>query len=81
LADLHDAADPEARRQALFMGATKPIVGEEWVYWLEFDRDGRFDILHGMQKMNIRYATLFRGLDGPAKSLKTDAETGTGQFR
>jgi len=47
-----------------------------WLYRLMFDTCARFDILRELRKMNINYATLFSGLDGFAKSLKTDAETG-----
>jgi hypothetical protein len=47
-----------------------------WVYKLMFNTDARFEILRELRKMNTNYASLLPGLDGFAKSLKTDAETG-----
>jgi hypothetical protein len=51
-------------------------VKSQWLYKLSFDTTARLDILRELRWMNITYATLFPGLDGFAKSLKTDAEIG-----
>jgi hypothetical protein len=46
----------------------------EWLYKFEIEPDVRIGILTELDRINITEATLFPGLDGFARSLRTSAE-------
>jgi hypothetical protein len=46
----------------------------QWLHKFEIKSEARLDVLAALNKMNISSATLFPGLDGFARSLRTKAE-------
>ena len=63
-----------------FEGALKHLLRKKdpksrWLYKLQIARAGRLHLLNELDRMNVNAATLFPGLDGFARSLKTRAQT------
>jgi hypothetical protein len=49
-------------------------AGKDWLFRFDIAPESRIGLLTELERMNITEATLFPGLDGFARSLRTSAE-------